>query len=87
MSLKVDTLGREALINTAKTSMSSKLLGSESEFFAEMVVNAIQNVKNVNSVGETKYPVKAVHILKTHGKSSRESMLVNGYAIELGRSA
>jgi T-complex protein 1 subunit alpha len=38
LSIKVDTLGRDALINAAKTSMSSKLLGAESEFFAEMVV-------------------------------------------------
>jgi T-complex protein 1 subunit alpha len=41
LSLKVDTLGKEALINAAKTSMSSKLLSSESDFFADMVVNAI----------------------------------------------
>ena len=45
MSLKVDTLGRDALINAAKTSMSSKLLGPESEFFAEIVVQAMLNVK------------------------------------------
>lgn len=45
MSLSVDTLGREALINAAKTSMSSKLLGHESEFFSEIVVNAMLNVK------------------------------------------
>jgi len=87
MSLKVDTLGREALINAAKTSMSSKLLGAESEFFAEMVVNAMQNVKTVNAAGEVKAAVKSVHILKTHGKSSKESTLVDGYAIEAGRSA
>jgi T-complex protein 1 subunit alpha len=87
MSLKVDQLGKDALMNAAKTSMSSKLLGSESDFFAEMVVNAIQNVKTVNQSGETKYPVKAVHILKTHGKSSKESTLCSGYAIEGGRSA
>jgi T-complex protein 1 subunit alpha len=87
MSLKVDSLGKDALMNAAKTSMSSKLLGSESDFFSEMVVSAISNVKTVTSSGETKYPVKAVHILKTHGKSSRESMLVNGYAIQIGRSA
>lgn len=67
--------------------MSSKLVGGDSEFYAEMVVNAIQNIKHVNAKGETKVAVKAVHILKTHGKSSRESLLVDGYAIEAGRSA
>lgn len=87
MTLSVDTLGREALINAAKTSMSSKLLGAESEFFAEMVVTAMQNIKQVNAAGEVKCAVKAVHILKTHGKSSKESILVDGYALEAGRSA
>ena len=87
MSVKVDSLGKDALINAAKTSMSSKLLGSESEFFSEMVVTAMQNVKNEKASGEITYPIKAVHILKTHGKSSRESCLVNGYALEQGRSA
>ena len=67
--------------------MSSKLLGSESDFFSDMVVQAIQNVKNEKASGEITYPIKAVHILKTHGKSSKESILVNGYALEQGRSA
>jgi len=31
--------------------------------------------------------VKNVHILKTHGKSSKETILVNGYAIEATRSS
>jgi len=87
LAVKTDTLGREALMNAAKTSMSSKLLSGESEFFANMVVDAMQNVKMVNAAGQTKYPVKNVHILKTHGKSSKETMLVNGYAIEATRSS
>ena len=41
LSVKVDSLGKDALINAAKTAMSSKLVGSESEFFAELVVNAM----------------------------------------------
>merc|ERR1712127_1119803 len=87
LSVKVDTLGRDALINAAKTSMSSKLLNAESDYFAEMVVSAMSNVKTINHAGAAKYPVKAIHILKTHGMSSRDSMLVDGYAIEAVRSA
>ena len=33
--------------------------------------------------GKARYPVSAIHILKAHGKSSRESELVNGFAINL----
>ena len=87
LSVKTDSLGREALINAAKTSMSSKLLNAESDFFSNMVVNAMSNVKSVNPQGQAKYPVKAVHILKTHGMSSKDSLLVDGYAIEATRSA
>ena len=54
---------------------------SEDEFFANLVVDAILSVKSTNSRGEVKYPVKAVNILKAHGKSTRESIFVKGYAL------
>lgn len=92
LSTKVENLGKEALKNVAKTSMSSKIIGrwvknipvaddSDSDFFATIAVDAMLAVKTINNKGEVKYPVKAVNILKSHGKSATESILVEGYAL------
>jgi len=44
-------------------------------------------VKTVTPAGKTVYPVKAINVLKAHGKSARESALLNGYALNLGRAS
>lgn len=41
MALSVKELGTEALINVAKTSMSSKLIGPERDLFSELCVTAV----------------------------------------------
>lgn len=83
MTLKGDSLGADVLINCVKTTLSSKIIGSDSDFFGEMIVNALEMVKRVNSKGQTKFPVSAVNILKAHGGRGRESRLIDGYAMNV----
>lgn len=87
LSVKVDRLGREGLVNAAKTSMSSKLIGPECQLFAEMVVKAVESVKRTNTEGNTIVPVKAINVLKAHGQSIHDSLYVDGYVLGMSRSA
>lgn len=55
MAIPIKELGKDALINCAKTSMSSKLIGSEANLFSELAVEAAETVKHESIItGEFK---------------------------------
>jgi T-complex protein 1 subunit alpha len=102
MVTPVCSLTDEHLIQAARTSMSSKIIGKEGDFFAELAVKAVKSVKTLNKDtynsssknGSSKrqptykYPLSAIHILKAHGKSSTESYLMEGgFALAATRAA
>ena len=81
IAVKTEKLGREVAFNIAKTTLSSKIFGRESEFFANLAVDAMNMVKTESTeTGRTVYPVKSVGILKQHGRSFKDSQLINGCA-------
>jgi T-complex protein 1 subunit alpha len=82
-----EKLGRDVLLNAAKTSLSSKILNTDLPFFAQMCVDSVQHVRSVNGQGEVRYPVKAINILKAHGQSSRQSQFISGYALNNTRAS
>jgi T-complex protein 1 subunit alpha len=46
------------LINAAKTSMNSKLIGPENEVFAKLAVDAVRLIKTSGLItGKAKYPI------------------------------
>merc|ERR1711959_721414 len=87
LAVDAHALGRDCLLNAAKTSMSSKLLAPESDFFGNMVVDAVMNVKSENPfTGKVSYPIKSVNILKKQGKGVKDSALVNGFGLNCVRA-
>jgi T-complex protein 1 subunit alpha len=60
---------------------------SESDFFAQLIVEAFGNIKLTDKEAWQKFNPKSIHILKNHGKSLFDSQLINGYALMTMRSS
>ena len=87
LAVKTHVLGRDVAFNIARTTLSSKIFGRESEFFANLAIDAMNMVKMESAEsGRTVYPVKSVGILKQHGRSFKDSQLINGYVMYGGRA-
>ena len=67
--------------------MASKIIGAESDFFANLVVNAALKVKTENKEGKVKCQIGNVHVLKSHGLSALNSELVDGYALNCTKAS
>jgi len=80
MATSVDSLGEDILRQVANTTLNSKFVGAENQLFSKLVVDAVKSVKMRNMEGKFRYPVNQINILRSHGKSSSESQLIeNGY--------
>jgi T-complex protein 1 subunit alpha len=81
LAVPIESLPKDALLNVARTSMSSKIIGSESDFFSDLVVKAILRIKQLSKRGEVKYPIGHINVLRSTGKSAKESQYIEGYAL------
>jgi len=86
LAIPAELFGNESLFQCAKTSMSSKSVQTESDFFAQMVVDAVSAIKAVDfHNGKIKCPIKSIGFLKVLGQSVRGSCLLPGYAMNAAR--
>lgn len=89
LTVSTDDLTEEAFINVAKTSISSKIIGAEADFFGKLAYDAVKAVRvdSRKRGGGVKYPLSSITVLKAHGKSARDSELVDGFALNATKAA
>jgi thermosome len=81
ISLVVDRGDDERLRQVAATSMGTKEISSEKEFFAKLAVRAVNRIKEERD-GKVKADIDLVKMVKKHGKSTEETELVEGVVID-----
>jgi T-complex protein 1 subunit beta len=66
---------REDLMNIARTTLSSKLVSHEKEFFSNLAVDAVLRLRGSSNL-------EHIHIIKKPGGNLHDSQLVNGILLE-----
>lgn len=69
-----EALFRNDLLNIAQTTLSSKLLAHEKQYFAELAVDAVLRLKGSNNL-------EHIQVLKKPGGSLRDSYLEDGFLL------
>lgn len=78
MSIPIESLGNEVLVNVAKTTLSSKILGSNLDFFSKMAVDAILAVKvDHSSSSSTQKSSSTHHEHQHHHQGGQSSSSLN----------
>jgi len=81
IALTVDPKDGVRLRQVAATSMSTKDISAEKEFFAKLAVKAVEQIKEERD-GKIKADIDLIKIVKKHGKSVEETELVEGIVID-----
>ena len=50
LALQTSKLGKDVLMNCARTAMSSKIIGSDSDFYGKLAVDAVLSVKQTGQM-------------------------------------
>ena len=81
IALPVDHKDEERLRQVAATSMATKDIAAEKEFFAKLAVKAVEQIKEERD-GKVKADIDLIKVVKKHGKSVEETELVEGVVID-----
>ena len=81
IAVAVDPKDEERLRQVAATSMATKDIAAEKEFFAKLVVKAVEQIKEERD-GKIKADIDLIKVVKKHGKSVEETELVEGVVID-----
>jgi len=81
IALAVDPKDEERLRQVASTSMGTKDISAEKEYFAKLAVKAVEQIKEERD-GKIRADIDLVKVVKKHGKSIEETELIEGIVID-----